>query len=322
MSRWAKVVCGLAVVALLAEAAGVLFAPGQFPAWLGGGQTVESWMRIRNAPVTMGADPENRTEYDAFRRTQFQLLKSPVVLNAALRRPGVAELETIREQEDPFIWLSKTLEIVTNDQSEVFKLRMHGKRGDDLRVILNAVTAVYLEDIASKERADLLVRRESLAKKHQEQMAELASRRETYLALVQRAGPAGDAPPSPLGERVRVDVASLRSERAAVSSEIRSLRTDIEVAEEVGDPPDPRLAARLRILERQAGTLAAEIEAATAAPAPTPANLADLEVRRAEIEQLQRVAEQIGNQLESLDVELTAPPRVTLLEEASVTAGR
>ena len=41
-------------------------------------------------------------------------------------------------------------------------------------------------------------------------------------------------------------------------------------------------------------------------------------MRKGEIEQLQRVTDQIGLQLESTALDLTAPPRVVLLEEASV----
>jgi capsular exopolysaccharide synthesis family protein len=48
---------------------------------------------------------------------------------------------------------------------------------------------------------------------------------------------------------------------------------------------------------------------------------ADLENRKAEIDQLARVTDQIGLQLEATSLDLTAPPRVTLLEEAVVPGG-
>jgi capsular exopolysaccharide synthesis family protein len=48
---------------------------------------------------------------------------------------------------------------------------------------------------------------------------------------------------------------------------------------------------------------------------------ADLENRKGEIDQLARVTDQIGLQLEATSLDLTAPPRVTLLEEAVVPGG-
>jgi capsular exopolysaccharide synthesis family protein len=48
---------------------------------------------------------------------------------------------------------------------------------------------------------------------------------------------------------------------------------------------------------------------------------ADLEARRGEIEQLQRVTDQIGIQLETSSLDLSMPSRVTLIEEASVPEG-
>ena len=316
MPRRSSIVTVATVLALGVGAAGVSLALLGKTGWLGGGlSTAETWLRIRSRTVT---GEEDRAAYEAFRKTQFELLESPVVLNAALRRPGIAELETIREQEDPVEWLAGALEIVVNDQSEVFKVRLRGKRGDELRRILEAVTGVYLEDIVNKDRADRLARRESLAAKHRELATEIASRKEAYSALGERSGSADDIRRSPRDARALEDVAQLRSDQAAVRSDIRSLEVDIAVAEEVGDPPDPRRAARLRILERQAESLAAEIEAATAAPAPTPAEVADLEVRLEEIERLENIHDQIGKQLESSAIELAAPPRVTLIEEVTV----
>jgi capsular exopolysaccharide synthesis family protein len=48
---------------------------------------------------------------------------------------------------------------------------------------------------------------------------------------------------------------------------------------------------------------------------------ADLEARRNEIEQLQRVTDQIGMQLETSSLDLSMPSRVTLIEEAGVPEG-
>src|SRR3954454_4417506 len=48
---------------------------------------------------------ENHTEYGAYQRTQLALLKSRIVLNAALKQPEVVKLGIVANQVDPIEWL-------------------------------------------------------------------------------------------------------------------------------------------------------------------------------------------------------------------------
>ena len=315
MSRWASVVSGLAIVAIVV---GVWLVPGTLPAWLGSDHTAEAWLRFRGAPDSMGADQTDRANYDAFRRTQFQLLKSPVVLNAALRRPGITDLETIREQEDPIGWLSRSMQIVANDQSEVVRIQLRGKRGDDLVTILKAVTDVYLEDIVKTDHADRISRREALVRKYKEMQEDSQRKRQRYADLVERNGHPDAISDARSGELALGEAASLRAQHAAIRTEARSIRADIEVGEAVGETVDPRRPARLRVLDRQAAELEEEIGVAVTRLARRKDDLRAMETLKQEIDVNQRVTDQIGLQLESTAFELTAPPRVTLLEEVSV----
>ena len=161
MARRPSIPAVIAALAILLAASGI---------WL------RSWpdgSRGRRAPfmaeavlriVPGAADREGRSEADrdAFRSSQFQLLRSPVVLDAALRRPGIADLETVREQEDPSGWLSETIDASVVDDPEMFVIRLRGTRPEDLRRILAAVTEAYLDDIVNPRRQDILARRASL----------------------------------------------------------------------------------------------------------------------------------------------------------------
>ncbi|RLS76903.1 MAG: hypothetical protein DWI03_07875, partial [Planctomycetota bacterium] len=65
-----------------------------------------AWLRVRdNRQGMVGSTYRDSEEYEAYRKTQVQLIKSPFVLTAALRQPGVSSLAGIAEQQDQVGWL-------------------------------------------------------------------------------------------------------------------------------------------------------------------------------------------------------------------------
>jgi capsular exopolysaccharide synthesis family protein len=131
----------------------------------------------------------DNAEYESYKKTQLQLMKSPYVLQAALRKPGIEDLETLRESgADPIGWLSRGLMVTASPESEVVQVRLRGKNAEDVAKILNAVTTSFLEDVVNKERTERLGRRDALEKKFKENMTELRSRRETLNNLARTLG--------------------------------------------------------------------------------------------------------------------------------------
>lgn len=406
--RWLQALVLGGVLGPLAALAVYVFMPRGYEAVV--------WLRIRASGGLMGNDG-NANEYEAYRKTQLQLLRSPVVLNAALRRPGISSLRTITEEDDPVTWLGTALTPVVNQQSEVLQLKLRAPVAEDAAKILNAVTQCYLDDIVNKDRQDRLTRRDSLEKKYKENQTELRSRKETYNELARTLGTRDSTEVATQRALLMDHLGALKQSLRAAESDLRTLNLElavdaadgVEPAEEEEDaegdskqwldlavsrePEVRELEARIGLIsdsitsqsERSArglnepavkrlmgqrDQLLRELDAlrATLRPqvarsltkgaqafsrvdtAASPAAIkvrrdalqqtiddtskeiaditkevvalgaanADLEVRRGEIEGLQRVTDQIGLQLESSALDLTAPPRVTLLEEAPV----
>jgi len=413
----------------LALVTGVAFA---VPVWLFLPRGFEAvvWLRIRASGTLLN---EGRSaEYDAYRKTQLQLLRSPVVLNAALRKPGISSLKTITEQDDPQNWLARTIEPVLQGDSEVMQLKFRGAVAEDTAKILNAITSCYLDDIVNKDRQDRLSRRDQLEKKFKENQTELRSRRETFNDLARTLGTRDSQEVATqrgllmdqLGtarsrmiqaenelERLEAEIAiiefrkdevadaradkqrdevegdddgadQLASEElieAALSREpeIRALESQIAAltdsilgqaersARGMNEPAVRRMVGRRQQLFRQIeaaksklrpqilGVMGSGGSSTSAGVVSSPRELevrrqtlvraiekgrlsyddiskqvidlgnanADLENRKSEIDQLARVTDQIGLQLEATSLDLTAPPRVTLLEEAVVPSG-
>ncbi|MEI8316298.1 MAG: hypothetical protein WCH79_00010 [Planctomycetia bacterium] len=413
----------------LALVTGVAFA---VPVWLFLPRGFEAvvWLRIRASGTLLN---EGRSaEYDAYRKTQLQLLRSPVVLNAALRKPGISSLKTITEQDDPQNWLARTIEPVLQGDSEVMQLKFRGAVAEDTAKILNAITSCYLDDIVNKDRQDRLSRRDQLEKKFKENQTELRSRRETFNDLARTLGTRDSQEVATQRGLLMDQLGTARGRMVQAENELERLEAEIAIIEfrkdevadaradkhgdeaEDGDDGADQLASEelieaalsrepeIRALESQIAALTdsilgqaersargmnepavrrmvgrrqqllRQIEAAksklrpqilgvmgsggsltSAGSVSSPRELelrrqtlvraiekgrlsyddiskqvidlgnanADLENRKSEIDQLARVTDQIGLQLEATSLDLTAPPRVTLLEEAVVPGG-
>lgn len=388
---------------------GSLFAPlVALPAWFLAPKGYEAvvWLQMRAESGMLGS---NASGYDQYRKTQIQLLKSPFVLNAALRRPGIADLPTIREQPAPADWLAKNLVMSAPTESEVVTLRLRGPIAEDTAKILNAVTACYLDDIVNKDRAERLGKRDTLEKKYKENQSELRTRKETYNEMARTLGSLSNSEVVTQRGLLMDHLTTLRSEVVMLENDISRIDTELAIgeglkAEAAGedfdaddlanvavdrDPAVAELKDRLRVLGQsiseqtarsarganepavkrlreqydlvakqladvrrevrlQVGRLGGGGNGSNGAAAPevlrarrqalsrnleqakaeydTSVNQlmqigkanADLELRRGEIEQLQRVTDQLGMQLEASAVDLTMPSRVRLLEEAAV----
>jgi hypothetical protein len=88
-----------------------------------------------------------RAEREAFERAQIILIKSRPILKLALDRPGIAELERIRNTPDPIGWLERSLRVEFAPDGKTLRLALRGPDGPDLAGIVNAVTDAYLHHI-------------------------------------------------------------------------------------------------------------------------------------------------------------------------------
>jgi predicted nucleic acid-binding Zn-ribbon protein len=207
--------------------------------------------------------------------------------------------------------------VVAQADSEVVKVRLRGQRPADLAKIVNAVTAVFLEDVVNMDRVAALGMRQAIEKKYKENQAELRVLREQAIKLAAMVeGP--DAVDAKWAER---ELDALSGELSGVRSALRTVTADIAVATSTGEPVDPKLEAKKKVLGEQASALVAEMDAIRTKARDLAQARVDLEARRRSVESLQRVTDQLGLQLEATAVELNAPLRVRLVEEATAPAG-
>jgi len=382
------------------------------------GYEAVAWLRVRDKGGMLGGGGRDNSEYEAYRKTQVALIKSPFVMTSALRRTGIADLELIQEQdEDPVGWLTRSIQVTAPMESEVVQVRLRGKNAADVAKIVNAVTSSYLEDIVNKERSEGLGRRDALEKKYKENVADMRQQRETFNSLARTLGTGNGA--EVITQRallldhlgtLRAQLSQTQRDLTAIDAELAIIaaKTRGDIAEQDALPDemvdaalvrDPQLleldgklasldeailfqeqrsargsnepavkrlrAQREQIVQRMVQRreelrpqIVAQMALETAGrrsgqPLESPIVLkmrremlaqtlaetskefdkvakevtelgkanADLEHRRSEIEQLQKVNDQIGIQLETSSLDLSMPSRVTLIEEAGVPEG-
>ncbi|MBN1588202.1 MAG: hypothetical protein JW888_01670 [Pirellulales bacterium] len=102
-----------------------------------------------------GQHEDSIEEYKIFRATQAQLIKSPMVLMAALRKPEIAELSIYqREEADPVAWLQDSLEVSFPVDSEIMRVTLADGNTEEAAKMVQAVVDAYLDDVVENERKE------------------------------------------------------------------------------------------------------------------------------------------------------------------------
>lgn len=171
---------------------------------------------------------ERKSDFDTYRQTQAAMITSRFVLNAALRKPGVSDLETIRQQAYPIAWLETQLEVGTNRSPEILRISMKGERPDDIAAIVNAVKDAYLEEVVHAERKDRLARLSDLERIFSETDEKVRLKQERVEKLAKQLG-TGDSKALTIKQQMALEYfAQLQREHARVRFEL--MREQLESA--------------------------------------------------------------------------------------------
>ena len=181
------------------------------------GYEAVAWLRVRDKSGMFGVGGRDNAEFEAFRKTQVQLIKSPFVLTSALRRPGISNLGVFKGESDPVGWLTRHVQVSAPMESEVIQVRMRGEDPKEVTQVVNAVTNAYINDVVNKEKTERLARRDNLDRRYKENMAEVRKSLETYNNLAKSLG--------------TTDSAEVLAQRTLLLDHLGTLRAQINQAE-------------------------------------------------------------------------------------------
>lgn len=121
-------------------------------------------------------------DFKDYKKTQVQLVKSPLVIQAALRESDVSGVAMLRAHTDPVDWLKDNLLVDFPGDANMLQITLRGAEPADLAKVVNAVTNAYLDKVVNEEKAVKLEKRDNLDKLVQEydrDLTDLRRRRRT-----------------------------------------------------------------------------------------------------------------------------------------------
>jgi polysaccharide biosynthesis transport protein len=220
--RWIPALVLALTLGSLAAALTYVFLPRGFEA--------VAWLRVRDKSGMFGAGMgRDNAEYEAYRKTQVQLIKSPLVLMAALRRPGIDSLGTLKGEEDKVGWLMRNVQVSAPMESEVLQVRLRGEDAREITQIVNAVTNAYLTDVVNKEKTERLRRRDTLERKYKENMAEVRSRLDVYNNLARSLGTTDSAEVATQRALLLDHLGTLRAQQTQLQRDLALLDAELAV---------------------------------------------------------------------------------------------
>lgn len=229
---------------LPATALGLLLAGSAAAAvWLFVPQAHEAvaWLRVRDKSGVLNSANRDNAEYESYRKTQVQLIRSPLVLMSALRQSGINSLKTIQaEKEDPVGWLQDNIQVTAPMETEVVQVRLRGERPDEVAAIVNAVTKAYLADIVNKEKSVRLGERDTLQRQYKDKVAELRKAQQDYDNLARTVG-ASDSSEAATQKALLLDhLGTLRLQVTARQADLSAIDAELALidAREKGEITD------------------------------------------------------------------------------------
>ncbi len=171
--------------------------------------------------------PEASSNFQNYQQTQIALIKSKLVLNAALREPRVADLPVVRSAQDPVAWLEKDIRIDLAGSLEIVRVSLSGDNAADLKLIVDAVVKSYLTEVVDKQkkrRRDRLEELKRLCNLYEDELKRAQDRRRA--ADVQALGANGEPP---LTDRLLLQQhAAVWKDLGDIRSTLRNLRWELK----------------------------------------------------------------------------------------------
>jgi capsular exopolysaccharide synthesis family protein len=177
-------------------------------------------------PFNVFHDDDNRGDYLGYKKTQIALVKSRLVLNAALRQPKVMDQSLIKQQPDPVDWLERKLIVDYSGGPEILTISLDGDAPDEQTVIVNAVTHAFFDEVVNKEENHRMERLEKLEKIRSAYDQRLDSKRRTLRELGESTGTRDPANVA-LKQRIALEqLAAAQKDLTQLKSELRKLRVE------------------------------------------------------------------------------------------------
>jgi hypothetical protein len=255
------------------------------------------------------ADPER------YRRTQLALLRTRAVLIRALRDPAIAKLPVVQQQADPVAWLQKHLRAEYPDDTGVLRVSVSAGTPKEQAALANAVTSAYLAEGPDKEYEQRFKRLQELGGVYDKFDKILSEKRRKLRDMAEALGAANPKIVALQEEFAVTHLRTLNSELVQVRIQLLKAQAELAVLKEKGG--DEAREQKIAVLKKLEDVLSREVDERTEKLKRSKRKGIDLQYLRDEISRDEEVVRSLGRQRQRLEVEMWAPRRVRLIQEAA-----
>jgi capsular exopolysaccharide synthesis family protein len=176
---------------------------------------------------------ENDSGRTAYMKTQAALITSPKVLQGALGRDNIKQLDMVRRVNDSQrqAWLEKELKVGYLEDTELLRISLTGTSPKELADLVNAIQDTYLSIVVKQEQRDQLAMFTELEQIFNKGQDKLRRQRTEIKGL---AGVLQSGDPQALTTKQRItfdEHAAAKREVALVKSQLRQAETRLKLQE-------------------------------------------------------------------------------------------
>jgi capsular polysaccharide biosynthesis protein len=334
---WAILSITAGTLVVLAALAAWFFVPVQYEAY--------ALLKVANRPpaVLTGPAATAGEDFSIFKRTQAQLLLSSAVLEGTLRDPQIDRLAIVQaHQDDPVSWLRNQLEVNYPDDAEIMRVTLRGSRPDELPIIVDKVVDVFLREVVEHEKQMRLDGEEKLRRAYEKQSADYQKELNALRTLESIHKTSGSEAAQLKRKLALEELDSLRSRRREVERQIEQNELEMLMSKVRAEEPaetrtaDPPVAARifqgempLKWLERKEVYLTEKLVTLDDSVRKMTDDVAGLEsfsaqvaAKQEELNQLRLIKNQLGAELDRIQIERLAPDRIVKIDDAVIASNR
>ncbi len=304
--KW--LIAGLLILALSGWAVALfVYVRAPRPAPEGPGATVVFHISRTPPAVLPGQVVSDPNEFESYRQAQAAMIRRRLTLNQVLKDEKVANLSVVRKQNDPLAWLHDNLRVSFDLSPEYMRVELDGEDAGEHRVLLDVLAKAYLQDIDERYQGAQRARLNKLEEVHR-----------SYRSETEKNHRRLDTIASALGTK---DGATLAVLDSLHRDELRTATRDLQVLQEQltllpADSPEAKnVHTRLEVAKTRLESVRNQISRSND-------YRTELESIQRATQSVERLTEKIVDEIEKIKINLGAPPRVTLTEEAFIRPRR
>ncbi|MFK7820640.1 MAG: polysaccharide biosynthesis tyrosine autokinase [Planctomycetaceae bacterium] len=193
-------------------------------------------------PVIINASNVRGSNFLNYRDSQIAYIRSKIVVEAALRKPEVAQTETIKSLQHPVEFLMKKLKVDATESDEMITISLAGDRPRELATIVNAIKDSYMNEVVFAERNEKSSRLTQLGDLLDERKELLSQRQKAIDELARGLGTVDENLANMSIQRTERNLGGLEQDLRKVKSSLLDEEKRRASRMAVGLPPDPIIA--------------------------------------------------------------------------------